>query len=194
MTVTCFCSIIRNAIFAKGGTETAFEIIGKPEGAALINKIADMLIMVKPKTRDVYPVTIDYSRTLEQMIAACACEYVNPNITSANFPFYGTGIVQQDITLLDFDYGIDSYKVLGEMVALGLEPARIEHSTAFGEKYPDMQRVRPIIFLDSVWRGRVPCLGRWRGGREFCLLARRGRWGRNCQFAAVPKNIDASIL
>ncbi len=33
-----------------------------------------------------YPISVDYSRTLEEMIAAGKYDYVNPDISSTNFP------------------------------------------------------------------------------------------------------------
>jgi len=143
----------------------------------------------KGTTQKTFPITVDYNRTLEQMIAACACGYNNKNITAANFPISGTGVVEQEIILVDFDHDVESDEVVRELAAMEptLEPARIEHALAFGEKYPDVQCDRPVVFLGSVWGSRVPYLSRWHDERKLSLDAGPGGWSRSCQFAAIRK-------
>jgi len=148
---TCFCSAVREAVLAKGGTEAILGQLSQPEGRVFIDNFADLLVKAEQKTRKVFPVTVDYGRTLEQMVLACACGYNNENITAENFPINGVGVVEQEIILVDFDHDVKSDEAVRELAAMGLELARIEHATAFGEKYPDVQRERPVVFLGSVW-------------------------------------------
>ncbi len=192
---TCFCSKIRDAVLAKGGTEATLDQIGQPESQVFIDNFADMLVKAELKTRKVFPVTVDYNRTLEQMISACACGYNNPNITAANFPISGTGIVQQEIILVDFDHDVESDEVVRELAAMepALEPARIEHALAFGEKYPDVQRERPVLFLGSVWGNLFPCLGPWSDLRWLDLQVWHVRWSRFCRFAAIRQSAKATL-
>ncbi len=85
---------------------------------------------------------------------------------------------------------------------MGLEPAKLEHATAFGATYPDVQREYPIVFPGSSWvdpRGHrcVPCLGFWVGYVPclgFWVVRRRLSlgwwdlgWGREYRCAAVRK-------
>jgi len=179
--------LLRDAVLAKGGTEAFLDRLNRPEGRVFIENFADMLVKAERKTSKVFPVTIDYNRTLDQMIAACACGYNNPSITTANFPISGTGIVPQEIILIDLDHDVEGDEVLRELTAVGLEPARIEHALAFGEKYPDVQRERPVVFLGSVWDGRVPYLDGWRDERGLRLSDWHDGWSRDCRFAAVRK-------
>ncbi|TSC62703.1 MAG: Uncharacterized protein G01um1014106_599 [Parcubacteria group bacterium Gr01-1014_106] len=137
-----------------------------------------------------WPVTVDYSQPLEVMIAAGQYGYVNEHITAANFPISGTGIVPSEIILVHFDRDISSDNAVAALHWMGLEPARLEHATAFGATYQDVQRAYPIVFLGSYWVGsdgrrRVPCLDGWSDGRGLRLRWWDGDWGRFYRFAAV---------
>jgi hypothetical protein len=183
----------------KGGTEDAIHVLDKPGGEGLLGVIADLLVKAELKTRNRFLVTIDYSRPLDQMIAAGKYSYVNENITVANFPITDTGKVETEIILVDFGRDIESDDAEKELATMGLEPAGIEHATAFGEKYPDVQREYPIVFLGSVWSGsdgdpHVPFLGCWSDLRELCLDCRSDEWARDYRFAAVRKVLPASAL
>lgn len=191
---------IDEAVRAKGGTEEALHQLARPEGSVFIEALADLLVKSEMKTRNRFSVTVDYSRPLDQAIAAGKYGYVNPDITSANFPLRrgspeggpitGTGKVDIEIILVDFGCDISSDDAEKELAVMGLEPVGIEHATAFGEKYPDVQRERPIVFLGSVWSDasggiRVPYLGGWDGGRGLYLSFQYDEWGRHYRFAAV---------
>jgi len=57
----------------------------------------------------------------------------------------------------------------------------------FGEKYPDLQLERPIVFLHKPWRDpggylRVLFLGYWDGGRGLDSDIVDRRWSRSCRF------------
>lgn len=178
---------------AKGGTEDAIHVLDQPDGDGLLDAIANLLVRAELKTRNRFAVTVDYSTPLETMVAEGKYDYVNPNITVANFPITGTGVVEEEIILVHLDRDISSDDAVRELHEMGLEPARIEHATAFGAKYPDVQREYPIVFLGSVWthsggRRSVPCLGYWDAKRELYLLWWRADWNRAYRFAAVRKS------
>jgi len=191
---------------AKGGTTDALHILAKEEGDALLEVIADLLVRAELKTRNRFPVSVDYTGLtknpdawLAGQIAAGHYSYVNEHITVANFPISGTGlpagqagVVETEIILVSFDRDISSDYAVAELSRMGLEPARLEHATAFGAKYSDVQREYPIAFLGSSWvhsdgRRSVPCLDRWLGRRKLYLRWWPVDWPRRCRFAAVRK-------
>ncbi len=139
-----------------------------------------------------YPVTIDYRKPLDEMVKAGRYNYANPDITAEHFSIQGEGEVAVELVLVHFDHNIESDDAVAELNRLGLEPARLEHACAFGEKYPDVQRQFPIVFLGSVWSDafgdrHVPCLDDWSGRRGLYLDCWVGEWGRDYRFAAVRK-------
>jgi hypothetical protein len=139
-----------------------------------------------------YPVTIDYRKSLDEMVKAGRYGYTNPAITSEHFPIQGEGEVPTELVFVHFDRNIESDGAVAELNKMGLEPARLEHACAFGEKYPDVQKEFPIVFLGSVWADasgnrHVPYLDGWSGGRGLGLSGWSGGWGRRCRFAAVRK-------
>jgi hypothetical protein len=146
-----------------------------------------------------YPITIDYRKTFDEMLKAGKYDYANQDITSKHFSITGEGEVQTELLLVHFDRDIESDDAMAELDRMGLEPARLEHATAFGEKHPDVQRQYPIVFLGSVWSGpdgfrRVPYLDRWSDGRRLYLDYWPDEWDRSCRFAAVRKVLPAAAL
>ena len=119
--------------------------------------------------------SVDYSRSLEVMIAAGHFDWTNSDITAKRFPVVGKGVEQFEAKLFHFNRNVSSEQAVEAIKADGWEPAQIEHLLAFGEKYPEEQRKYPIIALGSVARvgghRRVPCLHR-RGAERYLYL----RW------------------
>ncbi len=104
--------------------------------------------------------TVDYDQNLEQMIATGNygddgkgnnwCRDIN----ARRFPIVGKGKVEFEHKLLHFGCFIFSEDVMRRIftsdVAIPWEPAKIEHITAYGAKYPEEQRKYPIVGLGSV--------------------------------------------
>jgi hypothetical protein len=176
-----------------GGIENAMKLLDSREVVVQFDAVANRAtVHAESSTRLRFPVTVDYARSLEQMILAGKYGYANPDITAKNFPITGKGIVEEEIILVHFDRDISSDDAEKELATMGLEPARLEHATAFGAKYPDVQREYPIVFLGSVWTDpdgdrRVPYLDYWDGRRELRLGYRDAQWDRIYLFAAVRK-------
>lgn len=136
------------------------------------------------------PVTVDYSRTLEAMIAAGNYNYANESIIPRNFPLTGEGQVELDLCLVHFNRDITSEEAIKELEKMGMRPATLPELLALGEKYPEEQRQHPIIALGNVWRlpdgsRRVPSLDRWRDERWLILGWFGRRWLACCRFLAV---------
>lgn len=139
--------------------------------------------------------SVDYSRSLEQMVAAGQYDWTNSDITAKRFPVQGEGIEQFEVKLFHFDRTTQSQDnvdaIRADDPANPWEPGKIEHLLSFGKKYPEEQRKYPIIALGSVagvggYRS-VPCLGRVDAERGLYLGWWDSGWGGDCRFLAVRK-------
>ena len=135
--------------------------------------------------------SVDYSRSLEVMIAASHYDWKNDDITAKRFPVVGKGVEQFEAKVFHFDRTMSSEAVVDAIKVDGWEPSKIEHLLAFGEKYPEEQRKYPIIALGSVAEVRgfrsVPCLDRDDAERSLDLRWWDGGWDDSCRFLAVRK-------
>lgn len=186
---------LRTAVLANGGKEEDLRLLALP---GVSEDLAKTLVQCAKLLSDIRPVTVDYgspqsdeerAQLFTAMIAACGFDYVNPNITVANFPLSGTVQVEEEIIVLHFNRDIGSEAVIAEMAKLGLEPARLEHACAFGKKYPDVQREYPIVFLGSSClvdgHRHVPCLYGYDSLRRLYLHCFDYGWHGLYRFAAV---------
>ena len=145
--------------------------------------------------------SVDYSQTLEQMIAAGHYDWKNDNITAKKFPVVGNGIVQFEAKVFHFDRDTSSQDNVDAIKAADpanpWEPAKTEHLLAFGAKYPEEQRKYPIVALGSVAEvdgdRRVPYLYRFGAGRRLDLGWWGIGWGGFCRFLAVRKLSSAAV-
>lgn len=146
------------------------------------------------KTREVFRLTIDYTRNLKDVIVAGYYDYVNKSITEASFPL---GVEEQSkkeliMKLFCFNRYVKSEEAIREMDGKGYRPATLRELLAFGEKYPELQRQFPIVALGSVWTGpdRVSCVPMLRGDsahRDLFLHCLGGIWDSDYRFLAVRK-------
>ena len=140
-------------------------------------------------------VSIDYSKSLQDMIATGHFDWVNDDITPKRFPIKGTGVVELETKVFHFNRAISSKDAVAAVKADDTqnpwEPAPIEALLAYAAKHPDEQRQYPIIGLGSVakvggCRG-VPCLGRDGAERVLRLGWWVGVWDGDFRFLAVRK-------
>lgn len=148
---------------------------------------------------ETFPVKVDYTQTLDEMIKAGKYTAKDRTITAENLPheISGKGTVNVEVVLLQFSRDISSAEVKKEITSRGLEPVKIEHLLAFGAQHPEVQRKFEIAFLGACWieMGRfrvVPCLSSNMGlgadpARHIALLAEPldGVWPKDFRFAAV---------
>jgi hypothetical protein len=140
-------------------------------------------------------ISVDYGRSLDQMIAAGNYDWKNDNITAKKFPVVGEGIVQYEAKLFHFDRTTQSQAnvdaIKADDPANPWEPGKIEHLLSFGEKYPEEQRKYPIIALGSVagvnGDRSVPYLYRYDARRSLYLYWWGSDWYGSCRFLAVRK-------
>ena len=141
-----------------------------------------------------YPITVDYSKTLEEMIAAGKYDYVNSEITSINFPIPSdkSGSKNPEAIILHFNKRIDTEKLLKILNRKGFRPGTLPELLAFGAKYPEAQIRHWVIALGSSWQDsgggrRVVWLGGGVGHRPAALDDRRSWWVRSARFLAFRK-------
>lgn len=143
-------------------------------------------------TADVYYMTVDYDRSVEDGVKAGNYDWSSEIITSENFPTSRSGRASIYIELVHFDRDISTEQALKELDRGGLRPTELHELLAFGEKYPDVQCEFLVIALGSVWRGpdgdhAVPYLSLDGSERGLSLSWFEDDWGDGCRFAAVRK-------
>jgi hypothetical protein len=144
--------------------------------------------------RDTYLVHVDPNRTLAQAIAAGGYDWVNEDITAANFPDppMRTGDVR--VELIHFDRRIRTAGAESGIADRGRSPADLWVALALAERFPDLQRKFPLVALGSVWAypygyRYVPCLCGLSGHRDLGLSWARpsDEWLEYYRFLAVRK-------
>lgn len=146
------------------------------------------LLGLSPKT---LRIVVDYSLSLEQMIAAGKYDWSNSDITAKRFPLKGSGKVELEPKLFYFGRDMSSDNVIAEMDKEGFRPCTIEELLAIGEQHPELQRKFPLVALGSVAEiggcRYVAYLRRRGSERELDLLWFGNDWGDICRFPAVRK-------
>lgn len=106
------------------------------------------------QTRE-YPVVVDYSRTLAEMIEADDYDYVSYDINADNFQISGEGKVKIDIQLVNLNKFASTDEILAELDKRGLRPATLPELLAFNERYNirlnESAFIIGFIALGSVW-------------------------------------------
>ncbi len=149
---------------------------------------------------EVYPIAIDYDQSLEEMIAAGHYECISPNIVPENFPMNGVGKIYLETFLGHYDLPkVPTNVVLAGLESLGFRPATLAELLAFGIKYPNEQKIRPINALGSScprpYYGLCICGLVMQGGPAYNTTPKRklsldcldGLWGSMAHFLIVRK-------
>ena len=170
--------------------DEAIHSIVVEDGELSIGKIADMLAEIIQRAKNVYTLTINYNRSVEDGVKAGKYDWSNSDITSSHFSSEETGTKEVSIELIHFGRDMVIDEALSELDRMGLRPATIKELLPLGEKHPDLQKEFPIIALASVWRSpfgyrRCACLDGFGSGRGLHLCWVGSRWLDNCRFAAV---------
>ena len=146
-------------------------------------------------TTDEIRLAIDYTKTVEQVIADGDYDWKNDDITAQHFPVSSEMIgkkAEVSAKLFHFNRDISSDDVISEMDKAGYRPATLMELLVLGFLFPELQRQFPIVALGSVWRyangGRhVPCLGVGGSGRRLSLFWFGRGWSAHCRFLGVRK-------
>lgn len=136
-------------------------------------------------------IIVDYSLSLEAMIALGKYDWKNVGITAERFPIKGNGKHERTAQLIHFNRIISTDDTEKELDKMGLRSGTIEELLAFGATFPEMQRRFSIIALGSVAgiRGNrnVAFLGRDGSERDLDLRWPVSGWHEDCRFLAFPK-------
>lgn len=140
----------------------------------------------------IYPVAVDYTKTIDEMVSAGHYDWKNDDINSKNFSVSGEGVVNVNLELIHLNKMISSEDVLAYLEKNGMRPATIAELLAFGATHPEVQREFSIICLGSSWVDSdgdrlVPCLYGGGSGRGLSLRWFVGGWNVHCRFLAVRK-------
>lgn len=138
---------------------------------------------------------IDYTKTVEQVIADSNYDWKNDDITAQHFPVSPEMIgkkAEVSAKLFHFNRGISSDDVISEMDKAGYRPATLMELLVLGFLFPELQRQFPIVALGSVWHDAgdyrlVPYLDVYGYKRELDLSWFGRDWDAPCRFLGVRK-------
>lgn len=114
-----------------------------------------------------YPITVDYSRSLADMLVSTRPSK-QPSAedaaeTAQKWPIDGSGTAERTTVLVRLRKYATTRAAEAEIAGRGLRAARIEELLAFGEAYPDVQDSFPVValgssYVDHLGVRRVPML------------------------------------
>lgn len=145
---------------------------------------------------EVIILSVDYNKSLDQMISAGNYDCKNDDLNAKNFPVKGEGVQWFEFDLVDPKKDISSGGALKLLQkdsdpANPWMPAQTEHLLALGAAFPDLQRKNPIVALGSVaevdGRRRVPCLYEVGSRRDLYLRSFGYDWSSGFRFLRVRK-------
>jgi hypothetical protein len=108
-----------------------------------------------------YPVTVDYTRNLSQMIIAGNYKYVERTVCDAYFPQALLGPRKSKIEMAIVNYGTSMTRdgAINGMYENGFRPATLPELLAFGEAYPDFQLRESVSIVGKNKNAYDACLG-----------------------------------
>lgn len=140
-------------------------------------------------TKTVYPITIDYTKSLYEMIDSTQVKWFNPEVNPARFIICGVGQKECNVELIRFNRTVLYHVVLRQLQDIGRRPTKIEELLALAAAHPNLQCRFPIIGLGSTCRingsERVPFLHGRRNTRDIRLSHIDVAWSTSFRFAAV---------
>jgi hypothetical protein len=144
------------------------------------------------RTREAYPISVDYDRTVLEMVSVGRYDYANPNVSDDNFPAQRGERQELIVYLFHTERVMSSDEIAGSLDKEGLRPATLRELLSFGSTYPDAQRTMDIVALAPRWRDKdgyykVPCLYTDSGNRLLGLLRADLKWDAGTQVASVSK-------
>lgn len=146
---------------AKGLSDEDFHLLAKPEGEHLLDHLVQMMVEAKALSADLFKVTVDYSRSLAEMVAAGKYAVGDENINPEHFPFDARHKSSADdvasapeevvVRLVHLGYRATDNGVRATLDLMGLRPATLPELLALGAAHPDLQKKFWIVALGSGW-------------------------------------------
>jgi hypothetical protein len=135
--------------------------------------------------------TVDYSKSLEQMIENGKYDWVNEDVTPDRFIIKGNGQFEFEAAIFHFDQDISSENAKKEIEKAGYEVAKIEHILSFRTSFPKEHWPYRIVGLGSYGEikgdSRVPELRMHNSDRALDLIWPGADWDTSFAFLAVRK-------
>lgn len=149
---------------------------------------------IKEKTDEI-KLTIDYSRTVREMINAGKFDWINEGITKEHFPLpneLSGKKVPVSTVLFYFNRAISGANAVFEMDKAGYRPATLAELLALAETHPELQQEFFIVALGSRWSGEgayrdVSVLFFSESKRKLGLGSFPASWLAHCRFLAVRR-------
>lgn len=149
--ISAFISNLLAEVKRLGGTSGDVHRLVNPEGKELIGQIAQLIVNEGKKAIQSFVIFIGWEFSFDEMLKAGNYDYVNPYITEKHFRLDDEGKTEEDIFILHFNRTMTSEQAIAEMDKQGLRPATFTNALYFGARYPEEQRMYPIVFLGSSW-------------------------------------------
>lgn len=139
-----------------------------------------------------YPITVDYSLTLEEMVGAGHYDWIRPEITAEHFPLEGAALVTANALLVHFDRQTLARRARVELGHMGLRPGTIVELLAFGAQHPEVQCQFTIVQIASAWmssdgRRQVGYIYGIEDERYLSFCSFENNWYARVRFLAFPK-------
>lgn len=137
-------------------------------------------------SQDQFTLTVDYNRTLEEMILTGGYDSVDSVINGTNFPTSFSAdnkTLVVEVKLFSFSELISGRGIISEMNKVGYRPANLAELLALGQAYPGLQRHCSIVAFGSFLmcgeeNSLVPVLDGG-AGRRLGLVSFDSFWGGN---------------
>jgi hypothetical protein len=149
-----------------------------------------MLSDLTAKTES-FAVTVDYTKSIAEMIKAGKYHHVDRNIKDMDIPVNEEGKVGVEILIIDFRCRTFTLPIFQQwMDDFNLRAATLPELLALGETFPEVQKRYPIVAFGTIWQeATVPCLHAEGNKRELleAIYSRTREWNRGYRFAFVRK-------
>lgn len=165
-------------------------------GAKLANRVeTGAVLRIDNTTTDYGSHLVDYSNSIEDMIAAANLSWVNNDITSENFSLSAAECFEWEHIIFMFEREISSIRAVIEIIfhdpKKPWQPAKIDNLLAYGTLGPNQQIMCPVVALGSscISYGElcVPLLGNLGTGRALELYWWDYNWSSKYRFLARRK-------
>lgn len=139
-----------------------------------------------------YMVTVNYNKTVNQLVKDGKYDWSNSDISDSHFPLNKKGEEQVEIFIVSIDHRMSDPEVTQFINSLGLQDVNVKEELSLGVQFPDLQRKDPIVGRGSTWRDSdgdvyVPCLYGSESCRGLNLFDLGGGWDSAWQFACKRK-------